>query len=96
MPASVTELADTPGGNAFGSPQAIGEVFLTDYVLVFEVTGLVLVVAAIGGIVLGLTGRARRARMQLLMQTRSADQYKRLHARREAELRAERGEEPRR
>lgn len=74
----------------FGTPQAIGESFLTTYVLAFEVTSLVLLVAAIGGIVLGLTGRARHDRLRKLMQTRSADQQKKLHEAHERELRAAR------
>ncbi len=91
MPDAV-ELEPTGAGYAFGSPQAIGETFLGQYVLAFEVTSIVLLVAAIGGIVLGLTGRARHDRLRKLMQTRSADQQKKLHDQREAELRAERGE----
>lgn len=84
------ELGETAAGYAFGSPQAIGESFLGTYVLAFEVTSLVLLVAAIGGIVLGLTGRARHDRMRKLMQTRSADQQKKLHEQRERELRQQR------
>ena len=84
------ELTDTAAGYAFGSPQAIGESFLGTYVLAFEVTSLVLLVAAIGGIVLGLTGRARHDRLRKLMQTRSADQQKKLHEEQERELRATR------
>jgi NADH-quinone oxidoreductase subunit J len=87
---SAVELTETAAGYAFGSPQAIGETFLGTYVLAFEVTSLVLLVAAIGGIVLGLTGRARHDRLRKLMQTRSADQQKKLHEARERELRAER------
>lgn len=85
------ELEETSAGFAFGSAQAIGESFLSKYVLAFEATSVVLLVAAIGGIVLGLTGRARHERLRKLMQTRSADQQKRLHEERERELRAERG-----
>ncbi len=40
---------------AFGSPAAIGELFLTDHLLAFEITSVVLLVAAIGGVVLGTT-----------------------------------------
>ncbi len=87
---AIAERGDTAAGYAFGSPSAIGESFLGTYVLAFEVTSLVLLVAAIGGIVLGLTGRARHDRLRKLMQTRSADQQKRLHESRERELRAER------
>jgi NADH-quinone oxidoreductase subunit J len=89
---AVTKLSKTAAGYEFGSPQAIGEVFLTDYVLAFEVTSLVLLVAAIGGIVLGLTGRARHERLRKLMQTRSADQQKRLHELNAEELKQQRGE----
>ena len=38
---------------AFGSPGDIGEVFLTDHLLAFEITSIVLLVAAVGGVVLG-------------------------------------------
>ncbi|MGH3134523.1 MAG: NADH-quinone oxidoreductase subunit J family protein [Gaiellaceae bacterium] len=40
---------------AFGSPAAIGELFLTDHLLAFEITSIVLLVAAVGGVVLGTT-----------------------------------------
>ncbi|MEO6867762.1 MAG: NADH-quinone oxidoreductase subunit J [Gaiellales bacterium] len=72
-------ITKTAAGFDFGSPSAIGETFLTSYVFEFEVTSLVLLVAAIGGIVLGLTGRARHERLRKLMHTRSADQQKRVH-----------------
>jgi len=41
--------------DSFGSPAAIGELFLTDHLLAFEITSIVLLVAAIGGVVLGTT-----------------------------------------
>jgi NADH:ubiquinone oxidoreductase subunit 6 (subunit J) len=37
---------------AFGSPQEIGTLFLSDNLLAFEVTSIVLLVAAVGGVVL--------------------------------------------
>jgi NADH-quinone oxidoreductase subunit J len=40
-------------GAAFGSPAEIGELFLSDHLLAFEVTSIVLLVAAVGGVVLG-------------------------------------------
>ena len=40
---------------SFGSPAQIGEAFLTDHLLAFEITSIVLLVAAIGGVVLGTT-----------------------------------------
>jgi len=46
-------------GTAFGSPSQIGRLFLTDHLLAFEITSIVLLVAAIGGVILG--GHARRA-----------------------------------
>ena len=43
--------------HGFGSPQAIGTLFLTDHLLAFEVTSIVLLVAAVGGVVLGAHAR---------------------------------------
>jgi len=45
-------------GRSFGSPQSIGRLFLTDHLLAFEVTSIVLLVAAVGGVVLGAHARA--------------------------------------
>jgi NADH-quinone oxidoreductase subunit J len=39
---------------SFGSPAEIGRLFLTDHLLAFEITSIVLLVAAVGGVVLGL------------------------------------------
>ena len=36
--------------DAFGSPAQIGELFLSDHLLAFEVTSIVLLVAAVGGV----------------------------------------------
>jgi NADH-quinone oxidoreductase subunit J len=38
---------------AFGSPSEVGRVFLSDHLLAFEVTSIVLLAAAVGGVVLG-------------------------------------------
>ena len=38
---------------AFGSPAEIGRLFLTDHLLAFEVTSIVLLSAAVGGVILG-------------------------------------------
>ena len=43
---------------SFGSPQEIGRVFLTDHLLAFEITSIVLLVAAVGGVVLGIRAQA--------------------------------------
>ena len=66
-----------PDGFAFGSVKSLGKSFLTKYILEFEVTSIVLLVAAIGGIVLGLTGRSRHDRLREMLGTTSADQHKR-------------------
>ena len=44
-------------GRAFGSPAQIGRLFLTDQLLAFEVTSIVLLVAAVGGVILGAHSR---------------------------------------
>jgi NADH-quinone oxidoreductase subunit J len=60
-------LALTTGGRlsnepsisrSFGSPASIGRLFLTDHLIAFEVTSIVLLVAAVGGVVLGSHARA--------------------------------------
>jgi NADH-quinone oxidoreductase subunit J len=47
--------------DAFGSPREIGGLFLSDYLLAFEVTSFVLLVGALGGVVLGAHARRRDA-----------------------------------
>jgi NADH-quinone oxidoreductase subunit J len=42
---------------SFGTPASIGRLFLTDHLLAFEVTSIVLLVAAVGGVVLGSHAR---------------------------------------
>jgi NADH-quinone oxidoreductase subunit J len=42
---------------AFGSPAQIGRLFLTDHLLAFEITSIVLFVAAVGGVILGAHSR---------------------------------------
>ena len=42
---------------AFGGPAGIGEIFLTDHLLAFEITSIVLLVAAVGGVILGAHAR---------------------------------------
>src|SRR6266705_1638662 len=44
-------------GHAFGSPAAVGRLFLTDHLLAFEITSVVLLIAAVGGVVLGAHAR---------------------------------------
>ena len=44
--------------SSFGSPAEIGRLFLTDHLLAFEITSIVLLVAAVGGVVLGMRSSA--------------------------------------
>jgi NADH:ubiquinone oxidoreductase subunit 6 (subunit J) len=45
----------------FGSPAQVGRLFLTDYLLAFEITSVVLLIAAVGGVVLGAHARRLQA-----------------------------------
>jgi NADH-quinone oxidoreductase subunit J len=40
-------------GAAFGTPAWVGRVFLVDHLLAFEITSVVLLIAAVGGVILG-------------------------------------------
>jgi NADH-quinone oxidoreductase subunit J len=51
---------ENPIDSAFGSPGQIGRLFLTDHLLAFEITSVVLLVAAVGGVILGSHSRADR------------------------------------
>jgi NADH-quinone oxidoreductase subunit J len=42
-----------PVNETFGSPGWIGRLFLTNHLLAFEITSIVLLVAAVGGVILG-------------------------------------------
>ena len=44
--------------DSFGSPGEIGQLFLTDHLLAFEITSVVLLVAAVGGVILGSHAKA--------------------------------------
>jgi NADH-quinone oxidoreductase subunit J len=47
-------LSDEPPVETFfGGPHEIGRLFLTDHLLAFEITSIVLLVAAVGGVILG-------------------------------------------
>jgi len=60
-------LAHSDHVNAtFGSPGWIGRLFLTDHLLAFEITSIVLLVAAVGGVILGShTRRAQQTKASL-------------------------------
>ena len=59
MQASGSLSKETSVGTDFGTPGWIGRVFLTDHLLAFEITSVVLLVAAVGGVILG--SHTRRA-----------------------------------
>ena len=50
-------LSHASVSDTFGSPGAIGRAFLTNHLLAFEITSIVLLVAAVGGVVLGSYAR---------------------------------------
>ncbi|HYY63178.1 MAG TPA: hypothetical protein VE688_01090, partial [Gaiellaceae bacterium] len=52
---------DDKVGAAFGTPAWIGRVFLVDHLLAFEITSIVLLVAAVGGVILGAHTKRRAA-----------------------------------
>jgi NADH:ubiquinone oxidoreductase subunit 6 (subunit J) len=54
-------LAHSPSiRRSFGSPSEIGRLFLTNHLLAFEITSIVLLVAAVGGVILGAHSRGAR------------------------------------
>jgi NADH:ubiquinone oxidoreductase subunit 6 (subunit J) len=69
--AGLDEAADVgarEGASGFGSPQAVGELFVTDYLLAFELVSLLLLVAAVAGVILGGGKRPRRAQREDVME----------------------------
>ena len=46
-----------PADFFLGHPYSIGQLFLTDHLLAFEITSIVLLVAAVGGVILGAHSR---------------------------------------
>jgi NADH-quinone oxidoreductase subunit J len=48
----------------FGRPYEIGRLFLTDHLLAFEITSIVLLVAAVGGVILGSHSREHQPEAQ--------------------------------
>ena len=54
-----TSLSHSPAiPRSFGGPASIGKIFLTNQLVAFEVTSIVLLIAAVGGVVLGSHARA--------------------------------------
>ena len=48
-------------GAVFGTPAWVGRVFLVDHLLAFEITSVVLLIAAVGGVILGSHTRREAA-----------------------------------
>jgi len=48
---------DGSAGPIFGTPSYIGRLFLVDHLLAFEITSVVLLIAAVGGVILGAHSR---------------------------------------
>jgi NADH-quinone oxidoreductase subunit J len=48
---------EQPTDAFFGRPYQIGRLFLTDHLLAFEITSIVLLIAAVGGVILGSHSR---------------------------------------
>ena len=48
----VTEAQRAAGEGGFGEPAEIGRLFLTDYLVAFEVASLLLLIAAVGAVIL--------------------------------------------
>jgi NADH-quinone oxidoreductase subunit J len=59
MQASGSLSHETSVGADFGTPGWIGRVFLVDHLMAFEITSVVLLIAAVGGVILG--SHTRRA-----------------------------------
>ena len=57
-------------GRAFGSPAEVGRLFLTDHLLAFEITSVVLLIAAVGGVVLGAHARRLQAESEQVAPAR--------------------------
>jgi NADH-quinone oxidoreductase subunit J len=53
MQASGSLSHESRVGTDFGTPAWIGRVFLVDHLLAFEITSVVLLIAAVGGVILG-------------------------------------------
>ncbi len=54
LTASTPDIAQSPG---FGEPAELGRLLFTDYLLPFEITGVILLVAVVGVVVLNQRGR---------------------------------------
>jgi NADH-quinone oxidoreductase subunit J len=48
----LTEAQRAGGESGFGEPKLVGELFLTDYLVAFEVASLLLLIAAVGAVIL--------------------------------------------
>jgi NADH-quinone oxidoreductase subunit J len=60
LKASDTLSQSEPVNATFGSPGWIGRLFLTNHLLAFEITSIVLLIAAVGGVILGSHAKRRQ------------------------------------
>ena len=67
VPGSNATMDPSPGAET--NAEAIGAVLYTDYLLLFQLAGLILLIAMIGAIVLTLRGRPRAKRQNIAQQT---------------------------
>ena len=80
--------------DAFGSPAAVGEAFVTKYVLAFELVSVVLFMAAVAGVLFGAGGRPRRLTTEEVLAKEGESEARRRAASRALldQTAAERGE----
>lgn len=75
--ATFSDWAEIKGD--YGSPAAIGEALVTNYLLAFEVVSVILFMGAVAGVIFGTGGRPRRLSNDevLAKETESAEQRRR-------------------
>ncbi len=89
-----TALGDWPAvDGGYGSPAAIGQALVTDYLLAFEVVSVILFMAAVAGVVFGSGGRPRRLTTEEVLQKEVESAEERRRAASRAALRSVQGEE---
>ena len=77
---------------SYGSPAAIGQALVTDYLLAFEVVSVILFMAAVAGVVFGSGGRPRRLTTEEVLQKEVESAEARRRADSRAAIDAARGE----
>lgn len=77
LSASLGEKASVD--ESFGGPAEVGRLFVTEYLLAFEVVSVILFMAAVAGVVFGAGGRPRRLTTEEIIkkETEAAEQRRR-------------------